>query len=188
MSDFYLFKTRAEWRSWLENNFDKTDNIWLAYYKKHTGKESIRYDEAVEEALCFGWIDSLVKRVDDNIYKQKYTPRKKNSVWSQINIQRVDKMIKAGLMTKAGMIKVNEAKKNGQWDKAYGSINEEVIPDDFLKELKKNKKAFKNFFNYSASVRNRYLHRINQAKRPETREKRIKEIVHRSESNIKPGF
>jgi uncharacterized protein YdeI (YjbR/CyaY-like superfamily) len=188
MNDFYLFKDRTEWRAWLEANFESSKGIWLGYYKKHTGKPTVSYNEAVEEALCFGWIDSLTKKVDERIYKQKFTPRKKGSVWSQTNVQRVEEMIKEGLMTDAGLMKVAEAKKNGQWEKAYGSNKEELVPEDFLRELKKSKTAFTNFFNYTLSVRNRYIHRINQAKRPETRNKRIYEIVSFSENNIKPGF
>ena len=107
-------KDRDEWRKWLENNYDSENEIWLIYYKKHSDKIRIPYDDAVEEALCFGWIDSLVKSIDDEKYMQKYTPRKKNSVWSEYNVKRCEKMIKEGKMTNAGSKLIEEAKKNGQ--------------------------------------------------------------------------
>ena len=97
---------RKEWRNWLLNNFDSKPEIWLIYYKKHTGKPRILYNDAVEEALCFGWIDSTIKRVDEEIYVQKFTPRKARSIWSDLNRKRAEKMINAGLMTSAGLIKI----------------------------------------------------------------------------------
>lgn len=186
--DFQLFKNRNEWRTWLELNHKTEMEIWLGYYKKHTGKPSVRYDEAVEEALCFGWIDSKVNRVDNNIYKQKYTPRKKNSVWSLLNVKRVEKMIKEGRMTKAGMEKVEEGKESGTWQIAYSSKKEEVVPEDLLQALKINKTAFTHFFNYTVSIRNRYIYWINRAKQQETRDKRIEKVVGFAEGNVKPGF
>ena len=183
-----IFTDRDEWRAWLEVNHAQAEEIWLGYYKKHTGKKSVKYDEAVEEALCFGWIDSLIKRVDENIYKQKYTPRKKGSVWSIVNKKRVKQMIDTGKMTSAGLKKVEEAKRNGNWASAYGTAKEEEMPDDLLKALKKNKKAFQNFFAFTKSIRNRYISYINAAKREETRQKRILIILENAENNIKPGF
>lgn len=95
-------KSRKEWREWLTKNHDKTTEIWLVYYKKHTGKPTIKYEEAVEEALCFGWIDGIEKRIDEERYAQRFTPRRKNSNWSESNIARYKKLVKQGLMTKAG--------------------------------------------------------------------------------------
>ena len=105
--------TREEWRKWLEANHDRTDRIWLINYKKHTGKPSIPYNDAVEEALCFGWIDSLVRRIDDERYMQKYTPRKPKSTWSRHNVQRVEKMMAEGKMTSRGMELYDYAKEHG---------------------------------------------------------------------------
>lgn len=187
-NDFYLFKDRIEWRNWLEENYNAVDELWLGYYKKHTGKISLTYNDAVEEALCYGWIDSKIKRVDENIYKQKYTPRKKNSVWSLLNVRRIEKLIKEGKMTLIGMEKVDEAKKSGKWKNAYGKNKEVAVPNDLLIALKANKSAFKNFFFFTLSVRNRYAYWINQAKRKETREKRIQDVLTFSKQNIKPGF
>lgn len=186
--EFQLFKDRNEWREWLELNHKTESEIWLGYYKRHTGKPTVTYAEAVEEALCFGWIDSKMTRVDENIYRQKYTPRKKNSVWSLLNVKRVKKMIEEGRMTEAGLEKVKEGKESGTWQIAYSSKKEEVVPEDLLRALKSNKTAFAHFFNYTISIRNRYIYWINRAKRQETRLKRIEKVVGFAEENVKPGF
>jgi len=182
-----LFQNRNEWRNWLEKNHDKYKGVWLIYYKKHTKKESVTYNDGVEEALCFGWIDSIVKTVDNERYTQKYTPRRKNSIWSKINKDRVEKMIKEGKMTIFGMAKVEEAKKNGEWDKAYGMRIKPELPDDLKTELQKNELAWKNFSNFADSYQTTYIYWLNSAKRLETREKRINEIVKLSLENKKPG-
>lgn len=181
-------KNRDDWRAWLEQNHALTDEIWLVYFKKHTKKETVTYAEAVEEALCFGWIDSLIKRIDDQTYMQKYTPRKKNSLWSLVNKNRVKKLIKEGKMTPTGMEQVEIAKKNGMWEKAYSAKKDIEIPDFFEKELKKNKQAFTYFFNLAKSYQNQYLGWILSAKREETRQKRIKIVIERCEKNQKPGL
>ena len=108
---------REDWRAWLEQNHATEKEVWLLYYKKHTGKPTIPYDDAVEEALCFGWIDSLVKRIDDEKYTQKFTPRKNRSVWSESNKKRAKRTIKLGRMTGAGLHKIRAAKKSGEWYK-----------------------------------------------------------------------
>ena len=113
MIEEILFKTRDDWRSWLDNNHQKYKEVWLIYYKKHTKKQSVLQPEAVEEALCYGWIDSIVKRIDDERYKQKFTPRNDKSIWSDLNKNRVSKLIKDGKMTEYGLAKINIAKKNG---------------------------------------------------------------------------
>ena len=116
MKQVYL-KTRKEWREWLNQNHDKSGSIWLVFYKKHTGKATLEYDEAVEEALCFGWIDSIIKKIDDEKYVRKLTPRKADSRWSGLNKKRITKLKKQGLLTEAGIMKVREAKASGLWDK-----------------------------------------------------------------------
>ena len=121
MSESIYLTNRKDRRLWLEKNYNSKKEIWLIYYKKHTGIKRIPYDDAVEEAICFGWIDSTVKRIDEQKVMQKYTPRNKRSVWSELNVKRVEKMLKAGKMTKIGLEKVEEAKKNGYWQKAYSS-------------------------------------------------------------------
>ena len=160
--------------------------IWLIYFKKHTKKETVSYNDAVEEALCYGWIDSIVKSIDSETYMQKYTPRKAKSVWSLINKNRVLKLIKEKKMTAAGMEKVDIAKKNGQWEKAYTTQKNVEIPDYLETALKKNKKAWLNFSNFARSYQNQYINWVANAKRMETREKRIAIVVDRSAQNQKP--
>jgi len=179
---------RSDWRNWLEINHKKTKEIWLIYYKKHTGKKRISYDAAVEEAICFGWIDTTVKRIDDEIYVQKFLPRKKNSKWSDLNKKRAENMIKEGKMTTLGFEKIEDAKKNGNWENSYGSKIKQDIPEDVLKALSKNKTALNNFLNFANGYRNSYIYWINDAKRKETRIKRIEKLVDRASKNIKPGM
>ncbi len=181
-------KDRNEWRSWLEKNYNSKSEIWLIYYKKHSSKPRIPYDDAVEEALCFGWIDSLVKTIDDEKYKQKYTPRKKNSVWSEHNVKRCEKMIQEGKMTDTGLLLIEEAKKNGKWQAAYSSKKIFEMPDYLESALKKNKTAWENFNNFAGSYKNNYIAWVISAKREETKEKRINEVVKRSALNQKPGM
>ena len=109
--------TGDEWRDWLEKNHNVAKEVWLLLYKKHTGKPSIPYENAVEQALCFGWIDSIVRRIDDEKHAQKYTPRRKRSIWSELNKTRANRMMKQGLMTEAGLAKIRQAKENGEWFK-----------------------------------------------------------------------
>jgi uncharacterized protein YdeI (YjbR/CyaY-like superfamily) len=180
---------RDEWRAWLETHHDTVQEIWLVYYKKHTGKPTIPYDDAVEEALCYGWIDSLVRRIDDERYTQKYTPRKKNSVWSKKNKARVAKMIQQGRMTDAGLAKIKQAKDNGEWDKAVGSLPETLsIPPDVQHALTANPTALHNFQHFAPSYQKRYIAWITSAKRAETRQKRIQETIRRAAQNKKPGM
>jgi len=183
-----FFKNRDEWRKWLTQNHDANDGVWLIYYKKHTGKESVSYNDAVEEALCFGWIDSVIKSIDNERYKQKYTPRRKNSIWSKLNKSRVEKMMEQGLMTEYGLKKIDEAKKNGLWNKAYGSREKPEIPQELLDALEKDKIAKENFMNFANSHQTTYLYWYLSAKRPETRAKRLAQIVEFAHKNQKPGM
>lgn len=111
-----MFTSRDQWRAWLEKNHRRLAGIWMIFFKKHTGKKSISYDDAVEEALCFGWVDSLVRRLDEERYIQKFTPRKEKSTWSKSNKDRMEKLIKQGCMTEAGLAKIRAAQENGSWD------------------------------------------------------------------------
>jgi len=179
---------RKEWQEWLKQNHTQKSVIWLIYYKKHTGIPRIPYDDAVEEALCYGWIDSTVKRIDDETFMQKFTPRNKNSIWSKLNKQRVEKMIKSGKMRKAGLERVNDAKKNGKWDAAYAVKDDIEMPRELEKALNRNKKARENFDNFAPSYRRNYIGWVAGAKRQETIDKRVKEVVKRAEKKIKPGM
>lgn len=185
--DSYLFKDRDEWRQWLEEHHDSESGVWLIYYKKHVKKKSVRYEEAVEEALCFGWIDSTAKRIDDEKFMQRYTPRKEASNWSQSNKLRVKKLIELGQMTEAGLKAIEIAKHNGSWDRLDDIEVEIVIPEDLEAALAENPTARENFEKFAPSNKKQYLYWLKSAKRAETREKRLREIVRRSEKNIKPG-
>jgi len=187
-SDQLYVKNRKEWREWLKKNHKTNDVIWLIYFKKHTGTPRIPYDNAVEEALCYGWIDSTVKRIDEEAFMQKFTPRNKKSIWSKLNKARVEKMIKAGKMRKAGMDKVEEAKKNGEWDAAYAIKDDIEMPAALEKALNRNSAAKENFNNFAPSYRLNYMRWVTNAKRQETVDRRIKELVKRAAKNIKPGM
>jgi uncharacterized protein YdeI (YjbR/CyaY-like superfamily) len=186
--DKILFTNRDEWRKWLEENHDSASELWLVYYKVHTKKESIRYEEAVEEALCFGWIDSKVKKIDNEKYMQRYTPRKDGSNWSESNKKRVRKLIEAGQMTPAGMAKIESAKRDGSWDRLDDIDRQIVVPEDLAAALEMNPAAKENFENFPPSSKKQYLWWLKSAKKAETREKRLHEIVKRAEKNIKPGI
>jgi uncharacterized protein YdeI (YjbR/CyaY-like superfamily) len=180
--------SRDEWRSWLEANHDVEEDVWLIYYKKHTGRPRIPYNDAVEEALCYGWIDSTVKRLDDARYMQKYTPRKKRSVWSKANKERAERMIKQGRMTEAGLAKIREAKRNGMWKRARVRELPTEVPHDLRQALGANKTAKRNFENLAPSYRKQFIGWISSAKQEETRAKRIKETVRLASKNKKPGM
>jgi uncharacterized protein YdeI (YjbR/CyaY-like superfamily) len=169
---------RDEWRAWLAEHFDKEPEIWLIYNKKESGLPSIDYGTCVEEALCFGWIDSLIKKIDDKRYARKFTPRKEDSKWSEHNKRRVKKMLEAGRMTAPGMRLVEAAKKNGSWDRPdkRPTLSYPMHPE-FRKALDENSKARQVFDNLSASHQKQYLGWIEMAKRTETRQRRIGEAL-----------
>ncbi len=185
--EFYP-KDREEWHKWLEENHSKMDGIWLIYYKKNSGKPRVSYDDAVEEALCHGWIDGKIKRVNDDYYIQWFTPRRPGSRWSELNMSRVKKLMKEGLMKPAGLLAYEKGMKNPE--RIYNTKKEEnlVIPDDLMIALKNNEAAYKNFINFPPSSRKLYIFWLNDAKREETRKGRIVRIVKQSEMNMKPGF
>lgn len=165
--------TREEWRGWLEQNHDKSKGIWLIYYKKGSGKPRVPYDNAVEEALCFGWIDSTVKRIDEEKYAQRYTPRKPDSGWSELNMRRMEQLIKDGRMTEAGLAKFKDpaAHRSTTRDMDY------VTPPGFLEALEKDPKALAYFNKLPPSQTKLYFRWINGAKREETKQKRIAESI-----------
>lgn len=168
---------REDWRSWLEQHHLKEKEVWLIFYKKHTGKPRIPYNDAVEEALCFGWIDSIVKRIDDGRYMQKFSPRKDRSNWSESNKRRVRKLIDAGRMTRAGLEKIEVAKKNGSWDRVIPSEKSYKTAVKLEKALSSNRVA-KDFFNsLSLSCRRQYVGWVASAKKEETRQRRAKEAL-----------
>jgi uncharacterized protein YdeI (YjbR/CyaY-like superfamily) len=173
LANALLFKNRNEWRSWLEKNHTKFSEVWLIHYKKSAGTKNLNHFEVVEEALCFGWIDSKLKKIDEERFVLKYTPRKSKSVWSKINKENAEKMISLGKMTRAGFEKIEEAKKQGIWDTAYTNLVKERLPSDLKNALKVNKKAWNNFQKFANSYRNMYIGWVKSAKTEETRKKNI---------------
>ena len=171
------FRNKDEWRKWLEKNHEKEKEVWLFHYKKHSGKMGIRLEEAVEEALCFGWIDSKLKKVTEEEFILKYSPRKANSVWSKLNREKAEGMIKAGKMTTAGLVTIEEAKKRGSWNDAYTNLQRDKIPPDLKRALAKDKSAWDNFRNFASSYRNMYIYWVMSAKTEETRRKRVEKVV-----------
>ena len=178
-------RSRREWRSWLKKHHRSAQGVWLVYAKKHTGIPSLTWQEGVEEALCFGWIDSLRRPVDDTYFKQLYTPRKPKSNWSAINKKAVERLIAAGLMAAAGLAAIEVAKANGRWT-ALDHVESQVVPDDFKAALAKNRKAAAGFEQFSPFVRKMFLYRLNSARRPETRAKRIAELIDAAASGRTP--
>jgi uncharacterized protein YdeI (YjbR/CyaY-like superfamily) len=171
------FKSVAAFRNWLGKNHAASDGIWLQIFKKASGEESITYTEALDQALCYGWIDGQKKAHDDRFWLQKFTPRRPKSGWSKNNVHHAERLIKAGEMTPAGLKEVEAAKADGRWETAYDSFGNAAVPDDFLKELTKDKKA-KAFFE-TLNKTNLYsiAYRLQTAKKPGTREKRMRAII-----------
>ncbi len=187
MKQIYI-KTRNEWRSWLQQNHQSSSGVWLIFYKKHIGKPSLKYDEVVEEALCFGWIDSIIKKIDEERYVRKFTPRKLDSRWSDINKKRVLKLEKQGLMTEAGRAVVEAARESGFWDKPDRPALSFEVPDDLKDALAKNRKAKMFFDRLAPSYKKQFLSWIQFAKRRETRENRIRESIALLEQGEKLGM
>jgi uncharacterized protein YdeI (YjbR/CyaY-like superfamily) len=179
---------RRDWRKWLEDNYKKEKEIWLVYYKKHTGKDRVAYEDAVEEALCFGWIDSIIRKLDEDRFAQKFTPRKNTSKWSESNKKRIHKLESSGLMSEAGLQKVKIAKETGKWDEVITPPNLLSMHADFEAALKKNTKATKNFNALAPSYKKQYIGWISVAKKAETRKKRIKEAIELLNMNQKLGL
>lgn len=171
------FKTPAAWEKWLAKNHAKSPGIWLRMYKKATGIKSINYAEALDEALCYGWIDGQKNKYDEESFVQRFTPRRAKSIWSKINVGHVARLTEAGKMRPAGQAQIDAAKADGRWQQAYDSHSNMQIPEDFLKALAKNKKA-KAFFD-TLNKTNLYSigFRLQTAKKPETRAKRMEQIL-----------
>ena len=171
------FATQRAFETWLARNHDRSDGIWLTIARKGSGVRSVTYAEAVEVALCYGWIDGQGKRFDDQQYVQKYTPRRARSRWSKINRDRAMGLIDQGRMQPAGLREIERAKADGRWDAAYDSPSTIEVPDDLREALRRNKKADAAFA--SLDGRNRYaiLYQVHDAKRPETRARRIEKFV-----------
>jgi uncharacterized protein YdeI (YjbR/CyaY-like superfamily) len=177
MNEVLGFRSHSEFRKWLAANHRKSSGIWLRIFKKDSGQPTVTYAEALDEALCFGWIDGQKQRHDDLSWRQRFTPRRTKSGWSKINTQHAERLIQAGRMKAAGHAAIDAARKDGRWSTAYDSSSKATVPEDFLAVLRKNKKA-KVFFD-SLSKANLYAiaYRLQTAKKPETRQRRMETIL-----------
>jgi len=178
------FKNDVEWRNWLHQNHAKSNGIYLIFYKVESKHPSMRWEEAVKVALCYGWIDSTVKKLDEEKRRQYFCPRKPKSVWSKLNKTYIIDLIKSNLMHKSGLKSIETAKQNGSWV-ALDDVENGIIPDDLKKAFQKFPIAFKNYEKFAKSYRKNYLYWLHQAKKQETRKNRIKEIIRLCKANIK---
>jgi uncharacterized protein YdeI (YjbR/CyaY-like superfamily) len=172
-----LFVTKSDWRAWLEENHRQTQGIWLKHTKKSSGKTSVSYQEAVEEALCYGWIDSQKQAYDEDYFLQKFTPRGPRSVWSKINVLKAEELIKSGKMQPAGLAAISLAKQDGRWDAAYDSQSSSKIPEDFQAALNDNPGAKQFFETLNKANVYAFCWRIQTAKKPETSKPGLKSLL-----------
>ena len=184
-TETYCPKSRADWRKWLEKNHESEQSIWLVHFKSSTKVASLTWSEAVDEALCFGWIDSTRRPIDKERYMQYFSKRKPNSMWSKINKEKVVQLIQNNQMTKAGLASIATAKQNGSWT-FLDEIEALVIPEDLATALANHKGAMDYFDGLSKSAKKILLHWVISAKRPETRQKRVIEIAENASENLKP--
>ena len=171
------FPSAEQFEAWLEENGTDSDGIWLKFAKKGSGVQSVTYPEAVEAALCHGWIDGQVKRLDDAYYLQKFTPRRARSRWSKINREKAQTLMSEGRMRPRGLAEVERAKADGRWDEAYEPPRTATAPDDFVRALDEVPRARAFYEGLAPSKRYSFIYRIRDAKRPETRARRIAEYV-----------
>jgi uncharacterized protein YdeI (YjbR/CyaY-like superfamily) len=176
---------RQEWRQWLKKNHSKQQAVWLVHHKKKTGIATITWSEAVDEALCFGWIDSIRKTIDEEKFIQFFSKRKPTGTWSKINKEKIVQLIDAGLMTTAGLKTIATAKQNGSWT-ILDEVEEIIIPKDLVAAFKSNPGSKKYFQSISRSSKKAILQWLVLAKRPETRQNRINEVTTLAAQNLKP--
>ncbi len=171
------FASREVWEAWLEERHATSDGLWLKIARKGSGIESVTFAEALDVALCYGWIDSQRSGFDGRFYLQRFTPRKPRSKWSQVNREKVARLTEAGRMRPAGLREVERAKADGRWDAAYEPPSTATVPDDLRLALEENDRAREFFETLNSTNRYAILHRIQDAKRPETRARRIAKYV-----------
>ena len=183
--EIFYPKSQTAWREWLEKNHCSKQAVWLVFYNKKSKNKSITWSDAVDEALCFGWIDSKKISIDKETSHQFFSKRKPKSTWSKINKNKVEKLIEQGLMTEAGFESIQTAKQNGSWT-ILDEVEELVIPTDLETELDKNPNSKDFFFSSSKSFKKIILYWLLSAKTVETRQKRLTEIIESAEQNLKP--
>lgn len=176
--------SRAQLRAWLAAHADQTESVWIIRYKKAAGDCYVPYDDLVEEALCFGWVDSRPRALDAYRSMNLLSPRKQGSAWSKVNKARVEKLIEGGLMEQRGLEKIEQAKKDGSWT-FLDDVDNGIAPDDLIDALKGYPNALANFEAFPLSFKKIILEWIKNAKRPETRQKRIKETAEKAEDNVR---
>lgn len=176
-SEVHVFTNAGKWHAWLKKNHTRNSGVWLRIGKKNSGLVTLTYDEAVETALCHGWIDAIRKAYDGVSFVQRFTPRKARSLWSQINRERAITLIKGGAMMPAGLAAVKVAKANGEWDRAYSPGSTITEPKDLLAALRKSPRAKTFYKELSAQNRFAILHRLEKSVKPGTRAKRLAEFV-----------
>jgi len=176
-------RSRASWRAWLTDHHASSPGVWLVFARKHSGLTTVSYNDAVEEALCFGWIDTTLNPIDDKFYAQLFTPRRPRSTWAASNKARVERLIAAGLMTDAGLAAIAVARKNGSWT-SIDHVEAATLPKELAAALAANKAAKKNWPAYSLTCRKQFLYWLAAAKRADTRAARIKEIVACAETGL----
>ena len=186
MNQELCVSNRYEWRSWLKKNQAQTKEVWLVYYKKHTGKPCISYMDSVEEALCFGWIDGIKKRIDEEKYTHRFTPRKLKSKWSKLNVRLARKLIEEGKMTRSGLTVFERRLDYG--DDILVARSAKELPLEIEKVLKRNGKAWNNFNNLAPGYRKHYILWLTTAKKTETRKKRLEEAIRLLAENKKLGM
>jgi uncharacterized protein YdeI (YjbR/CyaY-like superfamily) len=173
----FQFESKKKWADWLAKQHDKSAGVWLQLAKKDSGIPSVTYEEALDVALCYGWIDGQKKAFDDRYWLQKFTPRGPKSIWSKINTEKAEKLIASGEMKPAGFKAVEAAKQDGRWEAAYSSQKNTSVPEDFQAALDSNKKAKVFFASLNSANRYAILFRIQTAKKAETRAKRIQQFI-----------
>lgn len=181
-------ETSREWRSWLSGNHASSAGVWLVFDRKGTSSQSLTYDDALDEALCQGWIDNLIKKIDETHYMRRFTPRRAGSKWSAANKNRVDRLMGEGRMRAAGLAAVEQARKDGSWDRPDRIPTTDVVPPELEAALKGMPEARENFSRLAPGHRTRYIMWITSAKLAETRKKRAAEAASLLEKNIKPGL
>ena len=179
---------RQAWRTWMENNHDTCTEVWLVFYKKHTGRTCLRYREAVEEAICFGWIDGLTKRIDEDRYAYRFTPRKQKSKWSPLNISLAERMIAEGKMTAAGRAAFDRRKHYDERFLQARRSGELTLPPAIEEALRSNEAAWKNYLALAPGYRKQYAGWLTSAVKPATRARRLKEALRLLEQNKKLGM
>jgi len=177
-----------EWRAWLQKNHGRYEEVWLVYFKQHTGKPTISYRDSVEEAICFGWIDGLKKRIDEERYAHRFTPRRPGSKWSPLNIHLAEKMIAAGIMMPAGLQAFERRKSYDQELLRHRQSNEIALPQEIEQALRSNQTAWRNYKALAPGYRKQYAGWLSSAVRPETRQKRLREALRLLEQNRKLGM